>query len=623
MQGGYHDRIAWIDLTEGTIDVRPMDAGDAERFMGGGCLGAAILARLVDGTTDPLGPGNPLIMMTGPFAATSVPAGSRHEVIALSPLTGGYGEANCGGAFGRQLKQCGLDGLVFTGTSASPKVLVIEGETLRLEEAGDLWGQEIYACDDALKARYGKDVVNAVIGPAGERMVPLATICHDGRHTRLAGRCGMGAVMGSKRLKAVTVSGRGSRKTPVARADDLKNSTKAFTPELQNKLDSFRTYGTGGGLIVCNQIGNLPIDNWRTAQNDDLASKITGTVVTREIQVKRGGCKRCPILCSRTVRVKDGPFATEGVVSGPEYETLAGFGSLLGNDDLASIAKANERCNQLGIDTISTAMVIAFAAECFEEGVITTGDTGGLELGFGKPEAMLALVERIGRAEDDFGRALGRGSRYAASAFGGSAAEYALEVKGLELPMHDPRFSWGQGLSYATGNRGACHLAAMAGDFENGCTIPELGYPESQPGRQREGKAALTATLQNLMGVLDSLVICKFTVIGDATSFSLMRDWYGMISGREGTVEDFMEIGERGFTLKRLINNRRDIGRELDTLPPRMRKLRKVGGDIDFDVPPLAPMLGDYYEVRGWTEDGRPARPTLTRLGLESFAPAR
>ncbi len=620
MIGGFHDRIAWIDLTKSRIDIRPLEKGDAEQFIGGGGMGAAILSRLTDGSTDPLSPDNPLIMMTGPFTGTSVPSGSRHEVVALSPLTGGYGEANCGGAFGRQLNGCGLDGLVFTGKAQTPTILVIDAAgDLRLEPGSDLWGIETFACDETLKQRYGKDVVNAIIGPAGEGGVLFAAICHDGRHTRLAGRCGMGAVMGSKQLKAVVVSGKGKFVQPMARPDELKAATMAFIPEVQEKLEGFRKYGTGQGVLACDQVGNLPIDNWKTAQNTPLAQKTSGIKVATTYQIKRGGCKRCPILCSRAVQVKDGPYATDDVISGPEYETLAGFGSLLGNDNLESIIKAHERCNQLGLDTISAAMTVAFACECFEEGVIDAQDTGGLELGFGKPDAMLALLERMARPETDFDRALAQGSRRAARIFGGFAGEYAVEVKGLELPMHDPRFSWGQGLSYATSNRGACHLAAMAGDFENGCTVPEIGITESHPGRQRDGKGAFTATLQNLMTVLDSLVICKFSVIGDATSFGRMAEWYSMITGRETTVADFVEIGERAFTIKRLINNRRGIGRKDDTLPPRMRTLKKVGGDIDFDVPHLAPMLSDYYEFRGWTEEGRPSGKTLERLGIDSY----
>lgn len=619
MNGGFHDRIAWVDLSKGEVDIRPLAKGDAESFIGGGGLGAAILARLVGPDTDPLGPENPLIMMTGPFTGTNVPAGSRHEVVTLSPLTGGYGEANCGGAFARSLKGCGLDGLVFTGVADKPILLAVDEDGLKFEDAGDLWGTEVFACDAALKEKYGK-VINAVIGPAGENQVSIAAIAHDGKHTRFAGRCGVGAVMGSKKLKAVVVSTKGKRETPVAQADTLKKATMEFVPQLQESLEGFRKYGTGQGVIACDQVGNLPIDNWRTAQNTPLAQKTSGLVVAREYQIKRGGCKRCAILCSRGVEVADGPYATEGQISGPEYETLAGFGSLLGNDNLESIIKANERCNQLGLDTISASMVIAFASECFEKGVITAEDTGGLELGFGKPDTMLTMIERIAKPESDFDRALATGSKRAAALFGGAAAEYAVEVKGLELPMHDPRFSWGQGLSYATSNRGACHLAAMMGDFENGCTVPELGYTESQPGRQREGKAEVTAMMQNLMSVLDSLVICKFAVIGDATSFGRMAEWLSMVTGSKISVADLNQTGERIFNLKRLINNRKGISRKDDTLPPRMQTLKKVGGDIDFDVPPIGQMLSDYYEVRGWSEEGRPSADTVARLGLAPFA---
>ena len=620
MLGGYHDRVAWVDLTKGKIEVRPIGEADAVDFIGGSCLGAAILARLTDGETDPLGPDNPLIMMTGPFTGTNIPAGGRYEVVTLSPVTGGYGEANSGGAFGRQLKGCGLDGIVFTGASEKPVILVIEEDGIRLEDGEPYWGQEIYEGDEALKTVYGKDVVNAMIGPGGERMVAFAAIGHDGKHTRFAGRCGVGAVMGSKLLKAVVVSGKGKAVAPVAKPDELAASVKGFTPEIQETLENFRTYGTGGGLIICDEIGDLPIDNWRTGKNTPLSKKITGTTMIRDYQLKRSGCKRCTILCARTMEVKDGPFATVGEISGPEYETMASFGSLLNIEDPEAIIKLNERCNNLGLDTISAGMVIAFAFECFEKGIVTLEDTDGLELTFGDGASALALLERLGRPESVFDCALAGGSRRAAEIFGGMAPEYALEVKGVELPMHDPRYSWGQALSYATSNRGACHLAGFMNVYEDGGTIPELGLTESHPNFQREGKGEITAMAQNLMNVMDSLVLCKFAAIADAASYSRMAEWYTMITGRAITVQDFNTIGERGFNLKRMINNRFGIGRKDDTLPPRMRTLRKVSDDFDLDVPPLAPMLSDYYTVRGWTEEGRPDSETLSRLGLSAFA---
>ncbi|MHB8765005.1 MAG: aldehyde ferredoxin oxidoreductase family protein [Deferrisomatales bacterium] len=616
---GFHDRLAWIDLTEHSARVEPLDPGDVRAFGGGAGLGAALLARLTGPATDPLGPDNPLLFLTGPCTATGVPAGSRHAVVALSPLTGIYGESNCGGSLGWRLKRSGLDGLAFTGASDRPVVAIVDGGELRFRDAGDLWGLDVYAVDDRLKAELqDPGAVTAVIGPPGERRVPLASISHDGRHTRAAGRCGLGAVMGSKGLKAVVVTSRGDTSTPVADPAGLKASVASAIAILKDRLALFGDLGTPGGVLPYHALGNLPIRNWRDARDADLASRINGTVMKDTIRVRRTGCKACPVVCGRLVEVKDGPFATDGVVSGPEYETLASFGSLCANGDLASIAKANELCNTMGLDTISTGAAVAFAFECFEQGLLTRADADGLHLAFGDAGAVVELTRRIAAGEGELARTLGQGVRRAAQVIGGGAAEYALEVKGLEFPMHDPRFSWGQALSYATSNRGACHLASLAHPFEIAVALPELGYPAAFPGRQREGKARWTIHLQNLMSVLDSLSVCKFTMLNNALRISHFAQWYDLITGDGLGVDGLLALGERSFTLKRMINNRRGITRKDDLLPPRMRTRKKRGEEVDLDVPPLAPLLSDYYELRGWTDEGRPGPETLARLGLNA-----
>jgi len=418
---GYHDRVAWIDLTRHTIDIRPFEPGDTDNFIGGSNMGTALLARLTDGDTDPLGPDNPLIFMTGPFTATRVPAGSRYEIVALSPLTGIYGEANCGGAFPRQLKGAGLDGLVFTGQSEAPVILVIDGESLSLRDARDMWGRDYYDCDAALRKELGKGIGTAMIGPAGEKQVPMASVCHDGRHTRAAGRCGLGAVMGSKMLKGVVVLAGKAIDTPIFDDDGLTASTKAMLPVVRERLKAFGLAGTPGIVIGFERNGTLSINNWRDARAPELADAISGARMKETIETKRTGCRRCPILCARLVDVPEGPFATDGASEAPEFETLAGFGAMCMVDNLEAIAKANEYCNQTGVDTISASAAVAFAFECYEKGILTKADTGGLALEFGNAEAMVEMARRIGYAEDDLGRTLGRGVRHAAKVFGAGA----------------------------------------------------------------------------------------------------------------------------------------------------------------------------------------------------------
>ncbi len=617
---GYHNRMAWIDLGKRKTEIRSIDEKDRDLFAGCASLGTASLARLVDGKTDPLGPENPLIFMTGPFTASGIPASSRHDVISLSPLTGIFAESNSGGSFGWQLKRSGFDGLVITGKSERPVVIVIDGDRIAFRDSDDLWGTDVFAADERLKGEIDSKGVTALIGPAGERLVKVASISHDGRHTRSAGRCGLGAVMGSKKLKGVMLTSRGQVETPIADPEGFKTSLTGALQLVKERLAAFSQIGTPGGVINYDKLGNLPFDNWRTAQNTPIAEKTTGTYMKETIWVSRAGCKLCPIHCGRLVENPKGPFALDGVQEGPEYETLAAFGSLCMNNNLEAIAKANEYCNRFGLDTISTGSIIAFAMECREKGLISEKDLEGVDLAFGKPEGMVEMVKRIAYRQGKLATLLGEGSREASRVIGRGAEEYAIHVKGLEFPMHDPRFSWGHALSYSTSNRGACHLSSLSHPFELNVALPELGYEKPFPGRQREGKAQFTIHLQHVMTILDSLCICKFAMLNNALTINHFREWLQQITGKNRSLEEFMALGERAFTLKRMINNRRGITRKDDILPPRFRTLKKRGGSFDFDVPHLFPLLSDYYEIRGWTEEGRPKPETIRRLGLETFA---
>ena len=424
--------------------------------------------------------------------------------------------------------------------------------------------------------------------------------------------------MGAKKLKAVLATSRGRAGNPIADPEGLRSAPRAVLPVIKEKLELFSQFGTTGGVAGYHKLGNLPINNWRDARAPELAEKTTGTTMKETIWVARAGCKACPIQCGRLVENPDGPFALDGRMEGPEYETLGVFGALCLNDDLEAIAKANEICNNLGLDTISAGAALAFAMECVEKGILGPEDLEGVDLGFGKPEGMVEMLGRIGRREGKLGRLLGQGVRVAAQTIGQGAEEFSVETKGLEYPMHDPRFSWGHALSYATSNRGACHCASLSHMFEIGINLPELGYEKSVPGRQLEGKATFTMVLQNLMTLLDSLVQCKFSMINNTLTVTNFQDFYNCITGRGISVEELMAAGDRAFTLKRTINNQRGITRKDDMLPPRFRTLRKKGGEIDFGVPPLLPLLSEYYDARGWTEEGRPQEATLRKLGIEA-----
>jgi len=350
---------------------------------------------------------------------------------------------------------------------------------------------------------------------------------------------------------------------------------------------------------------------------------VTGHVMVETIQKRRSGCKRCPVMCARVVEIEEpSKYATDGVVEAPEYESFAAFGGLQLVDDLHAVVKANELCNRWGLDVLSVGGTIAMANECFEKGLLTLTDTDGLELGMNRPDSNIELLRRIAYREGALGELLGKGSRGAAREIGHGAEEYAIEVKGMELPMHDPRFSWGQALSYATGNRGACHLTAQAHSFEQTLNFPELGYDTPQPIRSADGKSQFVVHLQNYMSLRDSLIFCSFSQFNNATKATHVRNCYNPITGAGLDFDAFMQLGERGYQLKRMINNRCGITRKDDTLPPRLRTLRKVRENLDFDVPPLNPMLSESYDLRGWTDEGRPSAETIARLGLKEFISA-
>lgn len=616
---GYHDRLAWVDLEKGEVKTRPLGSGMAERFIGGGNLGAAMLARMTDPKTDALSGANPLAFLTGPLTGTGLPFSSRHQVVSLSPLTGLFGESSCGGSLAWKLRRSGLDGLVFTGRSPHPVVTVVSQSGVVVRHASELWGLDAFQTDERLKEEYGSGSTTATIGPAGEKLVRFASISHDGRATRSAGRCGMGAVMGSKGLKAVLVTADGQNPPPVADPAGLSEIKKRWMRSAREKLEAFGAIGTPGGLVNYDKLGNLPINNWRTGQAPELAGAITGTNIVDRFQVRRSGCRGCPVQCGRLVEVGQGPYATEGQVEGPEYETLAGFGSLCLNNDLESIVLANQRCNQLGLDTISTAGVIGFILEAVEKGFVGATDLGLDDPGFGRPETVLELIEVIASRQGRLGYLLGEGVRRTQRMLGPETEAFALQVKGLEPPMHDPRFSWGQALGFATGPRGACHLNTMAHAYELALTLPELGWDRPQPGRRRRDKARAVIDLQNLMGMMDSLCLCKFSLINDCIGLPEMTTALEAVTGKGVNLGSFMTLGERGFVLKRLINLNRGTSDMDDALPPRFAVKAKTGPELNLEPPPLAGLLEDYYALRRWNLEGRVGGAVIQRLGLQDM----
>ena len=609
---GYIGKILYFDLSLSKKDIRDLDIYDVKKYIGGSGLGAKILFDETDEKTDPLSPENILIFMTGPFTGTPVLCSSRYSVISKSPLTGIFGESSSGGSWGEMLKKSGFDGIVIRGKSPKPVYLWLNNGEVELRNASHIWGKDTFEIDSILKSETNSKAIVACIGQAGEKSIPLAAIMNDGVHSRAAARCGLGAVMGSKNLKAIAVHG--NHKVEVKDAQGLNKSIKELSKIIVEKAAGLKKLGTAGALAVFEEMGSLPLQNWR--YNDrwkEGAQKITGATLVESYVTGDYFCKRCIIGCGKKVEVKDGPYkGTEQ--SAPEYETLALMGSSCLVDDLAAIIKANELCNRYGLDTISTGSVIAFGMEAFEKGLITKKDTDGIELVWGNGDAVVEVVKKIGESEG-IGKLLGLGSRKAAEMLGRNAEEFAIHAKGLDFPAHDPRAYNAGAVAFATSARGACHLSGFSHVFERSLAAPEIGIPEPMNRFDVSGKGILTAKTQNYMGMLDSLEICKFILFG-GMGISTFIKWYNYVTGEKMDVDSFMLTGERIFNLKRLYNVKCGLSRKDDFLPPRILTWKKVAEDLSPNLPPLGTMLGEYYEYRGWSEDGIPSKEKIEELEI-------
>ena len=607
---GCWGKIISVDLSDRSVRTIAPPERLYREYIGASGIGARLLYDMTGPETEPLGPDNPIIWMTGPFTGTRVPTSGRHQITSRSPLTGIFGESDAGGRFGTALKKSGWDGLIVRGISDVPVMIIIRDEDVRIEPAGDLWGKDTFYTDQYIKQHFGPSCETSCIGQAGEKLVPISAIGHDGENARMSGRCGFGAVMGAKKLKAVVASG--SRDTEIADPVRLMVQQKKMLPQLVEKMKGIHLLGTAGGTAAAEKMGDLPVQNWRRGNWPD-AEKITGQVMADTILKKNYYCGSCPIGCGRDVEIKEGRWA--GVRgAGPEYETLGLMGGSCLVNDLEAITYAADLCNRHGVDTIEAGSAVAMAMECFEEGLLSLKDLDGISADWGSAEALAALTEKICLAEGA-GKLLGLGVAGMAKMIPGSE-KFAVHVKGLTLPAHDPRCFSTMAVGYATSNRGACHLTGASYFFEKTAVMPEFGYEKPRPRYTEGGEGKMNFHTQNLMGIMDSLKMCKFTIYG-GVSFTEVCEWYEAVTGEKTSVEEMAEAGERIFNLKRLYNTRLGLSRKDDVLPERILTTpRNDEGTGDY-TPELEHMLDDYYEVRGWDSDGIPLQKTVKRLGLE------
>ncbi|MBI4186402.1 MAG: aldehyde ferredoxin oxidoreductase family protein [Chloroflexi bacterium] len=602
---GWMERIIRVDLTSGKVSVEGLNLKLASEYIGGRGLGAKYLYDEIDPLrVDPLSPENKLIFAPGVATGTRALGSSRYEVMTKSPLTGAIANSSSGGFWGPELKFAGYDMVIFEGKAAGPVYLWVGDDKVELRPAGHLWGKDSNQTQDIIRGETDAKAKVACIGPAGERLVKFAAIMND--EGRAAGRSGVGAVMGSKNLKAVAV--RGSKKVPVADEKKLREIVEKAWADVP-KPGMLTTYGTPGAVAYVQEAGVFPTRNWQTGVFDG-ASKIDGEAVNRML-VRRSPCYRCPVACGRITRIADGPYAGEG--AGPEYETICSLGSNCGIDNLAAITKANYLCNELGMDTMGCGHTIACAMELFERGFLSQEDVG-MRLNFGNAEVMVKLVEMIGHREG-FGDILAEGSYRLAEKYG--HPELSMSIKKQEIPGYDLRGASGEGLGYVTSCIGADHVRGHLANLEVfGVDKDRLGKDKPAPDRfATQGKAAMLIGLQNESAVSDSMGICNFLSaykVGVRNILSQLE----AITGVEYGLDGFRKVGERVWNLERLFDLKAGLTGADDGAPSRFLKEPMPEGPAKGHVFKLGEMLPEYYRLRGWDSQGRPTEQKLKELGL-------
>jgi len=586
---GVNGNILRVDLTAGALTVQAVSDEHYRRYMGGrGFIAHTLLTEVPKGV-DPFGPENKIVFALGTLTGHPFVGSGRNSVGCKSPLTGAYGESEAGGFWGAELKRAGFEAVVIEGSSPKPVYLWVKDGEAEIRDAGHLWGRETADTQGAIREELGdKRIRTAVIGPSGEKRVRFACILNDITHA--AGRTGMGAVMGSKRLKAIAV--RGSRLPEVADKESLRALNRWMLQNYKEKSNYWR-YGTGSEMVNYEAIGNLPVRNFKGGRFPGV-EKINVQVLCKMYLEKMDHCYGCPIRCKRVVKLHE-PFAVDPVYGGPEYETLAALGANCGIDNLEALMKANEICNRSGIDTISTGVAISFAMECVERGILSREDTDGLDLTFGNAEAMLRMVERIALREG-FGDLLAEGTKRASEKIGKGSAEWSMQVKGEEIPMHEPRCKQAMGLHYSMHVTGADHSTGIHDtevlDRETGAKLYQKGF---------------LSQLTNTLGM------CRFV----PWSEEQIRDAVGYVTGWPVTVRDLMRVVERGVALARIFNIREGFSEKDDTLPKRFNESPSDGPLKGIDPERFAEGRKMYYRLMGWDETGVPTLSKLTELEIE------
>ncbi len=605
----WHGKILRVNLTTKTIRTETVDELFASKYLGGRGWAIKYMLEEMDPTIDAFDPNNLMIFATGPLTGTVAPTGNRYMVVTKSPLTGALTNSNSGGFFPNEMKRTGFDLFIFEGKSDSPVYLWVHNDQVELRSADHIWGKMVPETEDILLSETDPKARVACIGPAGENRVLFASIMNE-KH-RAAGRSGVGAVMGSKNLKAVVV--RGTLPVEIALPGEMEEYCKAISKTVGNVMKNggaMRVYGTSYVPPITNEMGILPTRNFQSGRFEGIEG-ITGDVINEKYLVKAKPCYRCPIACGRDTKVDDPKYAGEG--EGPEYETIASFGSACGIDNMAAIIKANYLCNEYGIDTISAGMTIACAMELAEKGYIPQ-EKIGFDLKFGDPDAIIELTHQIAHLAG-FGSELAEGSYRLAEKYGHT--ELAVTAKKQEFPGYDPRGSKGMGLLYATSNKGASH---MSGDL---AYSEVFGVPKKIDALTYDNKAALIKRFEDAFTVIDSTGLCVFLSVRYMFEDEVelwptpLSEIMRMATGLPFTQPMLLEAGERIFNMERLFLLKAGFTKADDTLPPRMLNEPLPDGPAKGHVVELDKMLPTFYELRGWSQDGIPTTKKLEELDIK------
>jgi aldehyde:ferredoxin oxidoreductase len=607
---GYAGRILLIDLSTGKTTVEPLNEEYAKKYIGGIGLGMRLYLDHSKAGVDPFSPDNPLILTTGPISGTMWPTGGNgHTFVSKSPQTFGVGESKAHGSFGTEMKRAGYDAIIIKGKAEKPVYLWVDDDSIQLVDASALMGKSPGETEDAIREELGDYYIRvAAIGIAGEKLSRIACIIND--KTRAAGRTGLGAVMGSKNLKAIAM--RGTRDVAVAKTDEFMEYVKEFHERMKGPAtQKYRALGTPENILVHNSLSCMPTRNYRNSRFEG-AEKVSGEVLNEKYVAKIIGCGSCAMRCEHEVVVPEGPY--KNTMTRMEYESLWALGPYCGVDRLDAIIKAMDLCNYYGVDSISTGVIAGFAMDCYETGILTQQDMSGIDAKFGNAEAMVQLVEKIGKREG-IGEVLADGVKFAAEKIGKGSDRLALHIKGVEVTGYDLRCLKTAALGFAVSFRGADHNRHGAYAFDVKGKVNRL--------IAEKGRGKLVRDMEDVYNLIDSFIVCKFSRGTYYKELPDMAKLYTLVTGYEITPEDLKKAGERIQNVARLFNIREGLGRKDDNLPYKVmhEPIPDEGPSKGAFVTQaeLDLLLDDYYESRGWTKEGIPTKEKLKELGMEEL----